>query len=245
MSDVVELYERLPTGDPSGWWRTLAADAPGGNVLYGGCGTGRVALPLAAATERLVAVESDPEMVAAFRTRLDADPGLGPRVELVESPFHEIDLEERFGLVVLPSNLINGITDPARRTAAVRAAARHCRADGRVILQVLNPFWLAALDREVVGDLDPADGSSVHVIVAPRGFDAWEQRAQATITYRFPDGRELIDELDAIALFPRELRALAYQGGLDLLGSWGDRPGVDPLGTAGGSWHLVTMPRVR
>jgi SAM-dependent methyltransferase len=241
----VELYDRLPVTADVGWWRERAEASPDGRVLYVGAGTGRLAVPVAEVTRELVAVDNDPGMLAAFRTRLEAtDPALAGRVRLVEADAASLSLVERFGLVVLPSNLLNGITDPAARAAAAKAAAAHCLPDGHVVMQVLNPYWLACDDPSARGRIQPdADAPPIDVAIRRHEFDTWEQRAHATITYRFADGAELVDEIDAIVLYPRELRALVYQAGLKVVDRWGAVPGEDALDVAGGTWHLVCAPR--
>jgi SAM-dependent methyltransferase len=245
MTARVDLYDRLPVTADVGWWRQLADEAPDGRVLYVGCGTGRLAVPIAEVARELVAVDVDAGMLEAFRSRLaEADDDLAARVRLVEEDAASLSLGERFGLVVLPSNLLNGITDPAARAATARAAATHCLPDGHVVMQVLNPYWLACEDPSARGRIQPdADAPPIDVAIRRHEFDTWEQRAHATITYRFADGAELVDEIDAIVLYPRELRALVYQAGLKVVDRWGAVPGEDPLDVAGGTWHLVCAPR--
>ena len=242
-SDRVRLYRRRPPTADAEWWAKLAGHAPDGRVLYVGCGTGRLALSMAREATEVVAVDADAGMLAAFRERL-VDHPLADRVRLVEARAEELSLGDRFGLVVLPSSLLNGIDDPAARTSAVRQAARHCHPDGAVVLQVLNPYWMACDDPTASGRLQPSDGSgAIQVTIEQLGFDAWEQRQRARITYRFPDGERLVDELDAVALYPRELRALVHQAGLEVTDTYGADPGVSELGRDGGTWHLVARPR--
>lgn len=243
MRNNARLYERLPATEDVTWWQDLASRAPGGRVLYVGCGTGRLAIPMAQVCQELVGVDRDPDMLEALEARLQGTP-VAARVRIVASEAAELDVDGEFGLVVLPSSLLNGIHDPAERTAAARAAAAACRSDGLVVLQVLNPYWMACDDPSARGRIGSADGSEpIDVAIRMVGFDAWEQHQQARITYRFADGEELVDDIDAVALYPRELRALAYQAGLDIVERWGAVPGQDELAVAGGSWHLVCRPR--
>lgn len=243
MADQLRLYERLPATEDVTWWQDLGSRARGGRVLYVGCGTGRLAIPIAEVCQELVAVDRDPDMLAAFRARIDGS-AVAERIRLVQGEAAELDVDGDFGLVVLPSSLLNGIHDPAERTAAARAAAARCRPDGHVVLQVLNPYWMACDDPSARGRITAADGGQpIDVAIRMIGFDAWEQRQQARITYRFTDGEELVDEIDAVALYPRELRALAFQAGLEVVERWGAVPGQDDLGVGGGSWHLVCRRR--
>lgn len=241
--DRVGLYRRLPLTADSAWWVKLAGHSPDGRVLYVGCGTGRLAVAMAHEADEVVAVDADARMLAAFRDRLAGD-ALAARVRLVEARAEDLSLGERFGLVVLPSSLLNGIADPAARTSAVRQAARHCRPDGAVVLQVLNPYWMACDDPTAAGRLEATDGGpAVDVTIEHLGFDAWEQRQRARIVYRFADGEQLVDEVDAVALYPRELRALVHQAGLEVTDTYGAEPGASELGRHGGTWHLVARPR--
>lgn len=243
MNDRTRLYQRLPVTEDVAWWSERASHAPGGTVLYLGCGTGRLAAPLAQVARRLVGVDIDPAMLAAFRARLDASE-LAGRVALVQADVARLDLDgARFGLVVLPSSLLNGITDPDARAATLTAAAAHCAQDGQVVLQVLNPYWMAHHDPSVRGRLEPADGGPpTEVVIRQLDFDPWAQRQRAQITYRFPDGEEMADDVDAVAIHPQELRALTRAAGLRIVERWGARPGSDPLSAAGATWHLICRP---
>ncbi len=105
---TVRLYRRLPETPDADWWAGLAGGSPDGRVLYVGCGTGRLALPVARKATALVGVDHDAAMLAAFRERLDREPDLAERIRLVEADASTLNLGDRFGLVVLPSNLLNG-----------------------------------------------------------------------------------------------------------------------------------------
>lgn len=225
----------------AGWWSDLARGAPGGRVLYAGCGVGRLALALAGACRELVAVDADPRMVAAFARR--TPPELAGRLRLAVGRVEALPVEGRFGLALLPSNLLNELPGPAARRAALRGVAARCRPDGRVALQVLNPYWLAAGPAEWRGRLHPADGgAAVEVSGRRTSFDPWTQVQRGRLTYRFPDGSRAGRDLQAVAVFPAELRGLLQEAGLAVLERWGARPGTDPLDMTTPSWHLLCAP---
>lgn len=242
--DRSRLYRRLPVPDEASWWQRAAAAAPDGRVLHLACGSGRLSLAMARHATELVAVDRDPRLLEAFGDRLRQEPAIAGRVRLVEARPDELSLGERFGLVVIPSQLTNGIADPSARTSAIRQAARHCLPAGRVVIQALNPYWLASSDPAGTGTVAPRDGGpGIDVSIEDHGFDAWEQRRVMDLTYRFADGATLTDRVDATALYPRELRALVYQAGLEITEQWGAEPGSDPLDAHGGTWHLVCRAR--
>ncbi len=92
-----------------------------------GCGTGRIAEPLAALGHRVVGVDSSAAMLAHLR-----------RVEPVHAAVEDVALGERFDGVLLASTLVN-THDPERRLAMLRAARRHLASGGVVVLQRLRP----------------------------------------------------------------------------------------------------------
>ena len=79
-------------------WERLAA-AQGGPVLDLGAGTGRVALHLAARGHEVVAVDSDPDLLAALAERAE---GRVPAIETIEADVRDLDLGRRFPLIVAP-----------------------------------------------------------------------------------------------------------------------------------------------
>jgi len=79
-------------------WRELAAAAGGGPVLDLGAGTGRVALDLARAGHRVVALDLEPAFLDALRARAAAaDPSgaLAGRIETVAADARAFDLAGR------------------------------------------------------------------------------------------------------------------------------------------------------
>jgi ubiquinone/menaquinone biosynthesis C-methylase UbiE len=67
-------------------------------VLELGCGTGRVAIPIARAGVQIVGLDSSPPMLAKAQERSN---GL-TNVRWVEGDMREFDLPDRFGLVIIP-----------------------------------------------------------------------------------------------------------------------------------------------
>lgn len=113
-----------------GWAR--AARPP---VLYFGPGAGRLAVPLSSAGVELVGVDVHPGMVAVLGERL-------PRMPVIRSRWEDLDLPDRFDLVIGPSSALTGLS-------ALRAAARHLRPGGRAGLELMNPHWLLGGQTEV------------------------------------------------------------------------------------------------
>jgi SAM-dependent methyltransferase len=95
------------------------------SVLDGGCGTGRVAIELARRGIRVLGVDADPDMIAAARAKM-------PELDWRHADLAELDLEDRFDVVLLAGNVVPYMV-PQRRAAAVRACARVLADGGRLI----------------------------------------------------------------------------------------------------------------
>jgi SAM-dependent methyltransferase len=100
-------------------WRELAAAADG-PLLDVGAGAGRVALDLARAGHAVVALDSDPALLAALRAR-----GAGLAVETVRGDARTFELGRRFALVLAPMQLVQLLGGPDGRAAFLRRAAAH------------------------------------------------------------------------------------------------------------------------
>ena len=112
-----------------GLWRELA-DAADGPVLDVGAGTGRIALDLAARGIEVVALDSDPALLAALTARAEA---AGLTVETVCADARAFDLgERRFGLVAVPMQTLQLLGGSDGRAGFLRSAVAHLRPGGAV-----------------------------------------------------------------------------------------------------------------
>jgi SAM-dependent methyltransferase len=109
-------------------WRELARRA-GGSVLDVGAGTGRVALPLAAAGHEVTALDRDPVLLAALRERAQA---AGLQVRTVVADAAEFDAGSEFALVAVPMQTIQLLQDERAR-AGFFASARRAVAPGGIV----------------------------------------------------------------------------------------------------------------
>ena len=137
-----QRWQRLAAegADPHGEVALVQAYRPRA-VLDAGCGTGRVAVELARRGVAVVGVDGDPDMVALARAK-------APALRWIVADLAELDLPDRFDVVVLAGNVVPYVAAD-RRAAAVAACARHLAAAGVLLAGVvLRPDWpdLAAYD---------------------------------------------------------------------------------------------------
>ena len=108
------------------------------SVLDAGCGTGRVAIELAARGFDVAGSDIDAQMLAQARVKT-------PELTWVESDLAALDLGRTFDVVVLAGNVILFV-EPGTEEACVAGAACHVGAGGYLIAGF-------SLDRDVTADI--------------------------------------------------------------------------------------------
>ncbi|MGA5041140.1 class I SAM-dependent methyltransferase [Streptomyces capoamus] len=184
---AVELYARLPVADEPD---VIAAAVPAGaHILELGSGVGRVTHPLLERGFTVTAVDESADMLARVR---------GART--IRSSIEDLDLGERFDVVVLASFLVHAGDEEVRR-GLLRTCVRHVAEGGCVLIQREGADHHTDVPRERV---DPS-GFTVRITsVEPAGEGVNSVRAE----YVFPDAvwtqtflsRPLTRELFASAL---------------------------------------------
>jgi SAM-dependent methyltransferase len=122
-------------------WRELGAAADG-PILDLGAGTGRVAGDLAARGHEVVALDSDPGLLAALTER-------APQVATVTADARDFDLGAEFPLVLAPMQLVHIVGGPDGRAALLACVRAHLAPGGTFAAALAEPL-------DAVPDDDPA-----------------------------------------------------------------------------------------
>lgn len=200
----------------------------GGPVLELGCGTGRLLLPLARAGCHVVGVDNSPEMLARAAARLAREPeAVRERVTLHQQDFTQLEMgQSYFGLAIAPYNTFLHLDTMAKR-AALRRVVGCLGGNGRLLLDLANPFWLAdmdeaepafALENELV---DPETGETVRQW-SRGGVDSGAQAVRIEWRYEVVGGGETAVSAIYHYLLPHEWELLLRQTGFQLQKQWGD-----------------------
>ena len=130
----------VPRGDDYDQrWRDLAASGESvhgeadlvcsllasGSVLDAGCGTGRVAIELAARGYDVAGVDLDPGMLDTARAK-------APHLSWTLADLLDVDLGRRFDLIALPGNVMIFLT-PGTEADVVVNLARHLEPSGLLV----------------------------------------------------------------------------------------------------------------
>jgi SAM-dependent methyltransferase len=186
-----------------------AAKAAGGPVVELGIGTGRIAVPTAAAGIRVIGVDSSPGMLEVCREEARLA-GVEELLDLRLGDLREPPVEERVDLVTSPFRALLHMEDDEQRLQALHAARELLLPGGRLIFDVFRP------SRE--------DIEQTHARWLEREPGIWE-RADWDV-----DGRRLVLSVrgaeggSTMALSwaePEEWRALIEQSGFEVEGFYG------------------------
>jgi SAM-dependent methyltransferase len=212
-------------------WRELAHEAAG-PVLELGCGTGRVALDLAANGHRVAGLDTAPALVAALRERT-ARRQLS--VETHVGDARELELGRRFALVCAPMQLVHLLGGIAGRRAMLERAKEHLAPGGAIAIATLAEWVDPAFEgRPPLPDVREEDGwvySSQPLDVTAAGDTITLRRLRQLVS---PEGalREELDVIELDALDAQTVEAEASAGGLGLRERIEVPPTTDHVGSA-------------
>lgn len=226
----------------------------GGPTLELGAGTGRIAVPLAAAGYEVTAVDLDPAMLARARRRAhEAGGDLEARVHLVEADMRDLRLPRaRFRLAFIALNSLPLLGDRDGQAEAVATLARHLVPGGLAVVDVWLPdaATLAGYDGSLSLEYvrrDPESGRTVAKVAAAH-HDAATGTVELTAIYDegVPGGpvARWIRQDTLRLVSPDELVAMARAAGLEVEIVAGGYD-LEPLGAGAQRAVLVAVKRAR
>lgn len=176
-------------------WRELAVER-GGPVLDVGCGTGRVALDLAARGHEVVGIDADPALTQAFNERAHDLPA---RAHAADA--RSFELARLHPLALAPMQVIQLLGGREGRAAMLSCVLRHLSPAGLLAVALADPFEAVPADQALppLPDVLEVDGwvlSSTPVDVRDEGDAVAIDRHRQAVS---PAG-ELTEELATIRL---------------------------------------------
>ncbi|HLY94346.1 MAG TPA: class I SAM-dependent methyltransferase [Gaiellaceae bacterium] len=187
--------------------------ASGGPVVELGVGTGRIAIPVAAAGVDVIGVDASAEMLAVCRARA-REAGLEDRLDLRLGDLRRPPVEGPVPLVTCPFRAYLHLTTDAERLEALGAARALLEPQGRLVFDVFTPSQ---------EDIDETDGRWIER--EPGIFERadWDLRLQTLTLSVRDDASETTMTLSWLA--PERWHALIVEAGFDVEAcyEWFDR----------------------
>lgn len=132
-------------------WEEIVAET-GGKVLDLGCGTGRVALHLAKRGHSVTGLDLDAELVAAFNERAPE------AAHAVAGDARDFALEDEFGAVLAPMQLLQLLDNADERLACMRCVVAHMADRAVAALAIVESLPEPSADAPPVPDAREVDG---------------------------------------------------------------------------------------
>lgn len=111
-----------------------------GLVLECGCGTGRVAIPLARIGVNVVGIDTNEKMLAIAQKKLEKEtPEVQRRIKFVKADMRSFQLEERFALCIVPFSTFLHMLTVKDQEDTLSTIRRHLQPEGLLIISVFNP----------------------------------------------------------------------------------------------------------
>jgi len=194
----------------------------GDPILELGCGAGKLSIPLAEAGFSVTGLDNSPALLQFAASKSDT-------VQWIEGDMRSFDLNERFALIMLPSNNLGHLHTPEDFENCIDSVKRHLLPGGVFVIDVFVPN-LDLLLRYAEGEhaLDEYDSPEGHGRVRVTARSHYESATQIvrTTTIRKAAGQpDVIGSLDLKMYYPGELEALVRCNGLRMVDRYGGHAG--------------------
>lgn len=240
-----ELYD-LSFGDKDddvGFFRSMAKRT-GGPVLELGCGTGRLAIALAADGHRVVGLDSSAAQLALARTKAAA---AGVKVELVLGDMRDFALPEPFKLIAIAFNTFLHLDERERRACLARVR-EHLAGDGLFALDVFqpDPDKISGAQGAVVQEWSRTDPRTGAIVTKTVASTADVDGVSFTVAFDEVDAASTVRRYTTSSrlhyVYRRELELLLPAAGFAVVAMYGDYE-LDAVTPA--SPKLLTIARRR
>lgn len=214
-------YDRLFGRGHVEFWLSQAR-ITGGPILELGYGTGKLSISLAEAGFSVAGLDNSPALLQFAASKNDD-------VEWIEGDMRNFSLQERFALIMLPSNNLGHLHTPEDFEGCIRGVKRHLQPGGVFVIDVFVPNLKLLLrdskEEYVLDEYDSPEGQGRVRIMARSRYEPRTQIMRTTTIRKVAGQPDLAGSLDLKMYFPRELEALVRSHGLRIAARYGGHAG--------------------
>lgn len=206
------------------WAREL-----GGPLLDLACGTGRIALRMAALGYQVTGVDITPEMLTRARQKAVQQ---AASIDWIEADARDFHLRKQFSLIYMLENAFQFFLTREDQEAMLACVREHLLPEGCFLFETRNPISRNLQEvRNPGGDTYATPGGGQLVVIERQHYEPMTQVQHYTrhLTFLQSEGQQSEKTL-RVALryvFPQELEALLYYNGFQVrerYGSWQQEP---------------------
>jgi SAM-dependent methyltransferase len=205
-----------------------------GEILELGCGTGRVAVALAAEGFRITGLDLSEQMLEIFREKLTAKPELADKITLVHGNMADFAFDRKFSMIIAPFRAFQALTDDSEINNSLVCIYEHLTDTGIFIVNVFSPnrpmdeSWRYP---ETV-EWERLDEKTGNYVVRKHWGDKIDIVNQVIYPHfafdvTYPDGRveRITDNLKLKYYYSAQLRATIEKSGMEITEeySWYDK----------------------
>ena len=207
-----------------------------GEILELGCGTGRVALTLAAEGFCVTGLDLSQQMLDVFREKRAAKPDIADRITLVHGNMADFAFDRKFSMIIAPFRAFQALTDDRDINNSLSSIRGHLTDDGIFIVNVFDPIPERMTEQtwcypETV-QWERLDEKTGNYVVKKHWGDKIDTVNRVIYPHfafevKYPNGRteRIVDDLSLKYYFNHQLRAVVENAGMEIAEeySWYDK----------------------
>lgn len=217
------FYDAIMGANASGDWLDyyLRHTQNRSRVLELACGTGKLAIPLAAAGRHVTGLDLSPEMLALARAKASER---GVDITWILGDMSDFEVPDAFDTVIVATQSLSSLHDRSQHEGFFRCVKRALAHGGTLLLELFSPSVsiLAGLGHTLdAGETVVVDGMT-YALTSSVGYDAATQCAECEFTLTASETERHRLEFRMRQFFPKELDALVAYNGFTVVHKYGD-----------------------
>ncbi|MBP1639606.1 MAG: methylase [Bacteroidetes bacterium] len=223
VSDIYDFYVNVDFDVP---FFIKETDGFNGEILELMCGTGRVSIPLLDAGRRMICVDYSEGMLDSFERKIE---NKNYSVNLVQMDVANLNLDKKFGFIILPFHSITEIISTDLQIQALQSISSHLDKDGMFILTLQNPktrLRLADGMTRVMGKYQMDEDRQLIISYMNR-YNESDKIVSGFQFYEIYDAMNILIEkrwleINFKPIADSELRSMIKPAGLEIVEMYGD-----------------------